>query len=284
MTTRKKDEPMGKAKRQRTSEESEDTSLEAQLECPICLKYPMMPPIRQCSNGHLLCDACSRKPQCRACPQCRSHPTNIRCLALEKAVGGLTLRCTHAELGCKMKIPYSEVAQHGSNCRYGPFKCIHCAEILKLPTVKVMEHFVGKHGIQVIKSKKFRAVDDMICSIQLEYKQNDFVNAHGWQDRIVQTHDESRSFLVRLLCQDDFYRFELFHLGVDEHCYPYLYELTLQGGSHKMCIQTYARQMRTMRNETSHHNQVISKRIANFAMKARGCEQDLVMGLSIRRA
>ena len=70
-----------------------------QLSCPVCLCSPLLPPARQCPNGHLLCDACSKQPACAKCPTCRSSPTNIRCLALEKVAGaeGITAPCPHCE-------------------------------------------------------------------------------------------------------------------------------------------------------------------------------------------
>ena len=52
-----------------------------QLECPVCIST-MIPPIRQCQNGHTICDTCSKSVD--KCVICRidGRPT-IRNLALE---------------------------------------------------------------------------------------------------------------------------------------------------------------------------------------------------------
>lgn len=84
------------------SESSRETKrvLLEQLSCPVCLCSPLLPPARQCPNGHLLCDACSKQPACAKCPTCRSAPTNIRCLALEKVAGaeGMSAPCPHCDI------------------------------------------------------------------------------------------------------------------------------------------------------------------------------------------
>jgi len=93
-----------------------------QLSCPVCLCSPLLPPARQCPNGHLLCDACSKQPACAKCPTCRSSPTNIRCLALEKVAGaeGITAPCPH----CEAEVPFSEYSEHTASCALRPTLCL----------------------------------------------------------------------------------------------------------------------------------------------------------------
>ena len=89
-----------------------------QLTCPVCLCGPLLPPVRQCPNGHLLCDACAKMPACAKCPTCRAAPTNIRCLAIEKwaSAAGLRAPCPH----CGEELPFSAVTEHTATCSARP--------------------------------------------------------------------------------------------------------------------------------------------------------------------
>lgn len=98
-------------------EEGERVLLD-QLTCPVCLCGPLLPPVRQCPNGHLLCDACAKMPACAKCPTCRAEPTNIRCLAIEKwaAAACLQAPCPH----CGDELSFSEVTEHTATCSSRP--------------------------------------------------------------------------------------------------------------------------------------------------------------------
>jgi len=50
------------------------TNTRAELECPVCLEE-MKPPRRiwQCSDGHIICDFCRKKPTVTCCPTCRKY-------------------------------------------------------------------------------------------------------------------------------------------------------------------------------------------------------------------
>merc|ERR1719498_710169 len=131
----------------------------------------MFPPIRQCPNGHVLCDSCSKKPQCRVCPQCRAHPTSIRCLALEKAAESLVLCCPFAESGCEKRCPYLEVEKHIEKCDFKPFKCParyggSCDVRLPVESSAMFNHFTTAHGI-VLEGDASEGAGGMI----LEYKE-----------------------------------------------------------------------------------------------------------------
>lgn len=273
-------EPVRNAKRQKTSEDS-NTGLMAQLECPICFVKPMMPPIRQCSNGHVLCDSCSRTPQCASCPQCRSHPTNIRCLALEKSVEGLEFECEHAKLGCDAVVPYNELANHLSTCRFRPFKCMYCNETLEMDHLKIVQHFVGKHDIQVVEQIAPKKATNALRDVQVKFKVHDLVNTNEWQDKIIKMHDGSASFLVRARCQDDHYRFIVLYcgVGVDIHN-PYDSTITFEGGRYKMCIQMPALSVSKARcSDVFSH--AVRRKVADVAMKSKGLEGDFVINVNI---
>ena len=118
----------GRTTRKRSREETEVATpdvheqtkrvLLEQLQCPVCMSGLLLPPVRQCPNGHLLCDPCSKQPACAKCPTCRSSPTNIRCLALEKVAeaSGLHAPCPH----CGISLPFGSFSEHTASCRARP--------------------------------------------------------------------------------------------------------------------------------------------------------------------
>jgi len=58
-------------------------------ECPVCLEL-LLPPTRimQCTNGHLVCEACEAKPELACCPTCRQEFTG-RATAMEQHLSTL---------------------------------------------------------------------------------------------------------------------------------------------------------------------------------------------------
>lgn len=52
------------------------TAVQDELECPICYEYMIDGPIRECIDGHVICQTCLAKyPQ--NCPQCLGPPAEI---------------------------------------------------------------------------------------------------------------------------------------------------------------------------------------------------------------
>ena len=93
------------------------------LECPVCYNT-MLPPIRQCSEGHNFCDKCCQRlmnsshDSARKCPSCRarlrcpvSRARNLEVWATESAV---EIECDHAP--CKERFPYGRFAEHKATC------------------------------------------------------------------------------------------------------------------------------------------------------------------------
>jgi len=53
------------------TDDSEDEDDGIKNECPICFEVPLPPThIYQCTNGHIYCGKCKRKPNMTKCPQC----------------------------------------------------------------------------------------------------------------------------------------------------------------------------------------------------------------------
>eukprot|EP00747_Dinoflagellata_sp_TGD_P182269 gnl/TRDRNA2_/TRDRNA2_36457_c0_seq1.p1 gnl/TRDRNA2_/TRDRNA2_36457_c0~~gnl/TRDRNA2_/TRDRNA2_36457_c0_seq1.p1 ORF type:complete len:284 (+),score=37.11 gnl/TRDRNA2_/TRDRNA2_36457_c0_seq1:95-946(+) len=131
-------------------ENGNDPELLKALECPVCLEGPMLPPLMQCKNGHVLCGNCRAKSACNVCPTCRVGAIDTRCLALEKlAQEKLKVCCLYKESGCDQVVAYSKAAEHAKDCQFRPIDCpcvTPCA--IKVPFKKesILAHFREHHA------------------------------------------------------------------------------------------------------------------------------------------
>jgi len=150
-------------------QKGDDTSNEllSLLECPVCMLCPMLPPIRQCPNGHILCDSCSATPACSSCPQCRQRPTNIRSLVLEQLAKGLDVKCNNAAVGCEAIVKYTDIRKHMAECEFQPFRCpwcqsfgSACQSMLTLDPDAITQHFIDAHKSRGRWNKILDRADD----------------------------------------------------------------------------------------------------------------------------
>ncbi|SPP87511.1 probable E3 ubiquitin-protein ligase sinah [Drosophila guanche] len=114
------------------------------LECPVCFGY-IMPPIMQCSRGHLICSGCRHK--LTLCPVCRVPMSNIRNIAMENVASKLFFPCKHSHCGCKLILTYSEKKRHEDDCEYRPFFCPYPDEKCEWegPLEDVFGHLIARH-------------------------------------------------------------------------------------------------------------------------------------------
>ena len=103
-------------------------------QCPVCFDYAM-PPVRQCSNGHIVCENC--KIKLNICPTCRErYDIEITNLILSKTCVGIQFPCRYKDDGCEEMFSAQEKRNHEKNdCMYMPVKC---------PTPRTECHFEGK--------------------------------------------------------------------------------------------------------------------------------------------
>lgn len=104
------------------------SALVSAFECPVCLD-PVMPPIAQCINGHLLCFPCRKKVS--MCPLCREHISNVRALAMEKVAEKLPYPCNYSDYGCPAKPILKDKPDHEKTCEFRPCACVFTAEACK---------------------------------------------------------------------------------------------------------------------------------------------------------
>lgn len=236
--TKRKERQDEKERRDETKEHkrpkgNSNASLLSQLECVVCFTSPIFPPIRQCPNGHVLCDACSKTEQCTTCPQCRAHPTNIRCLALEKAAEGLLLACPFAGQGCKQMCPYEDAGKHTKHCDFKPFKCPLkfggvCVAMLQANTEDMCGHIREHHNI----TTELVLGDWSPQGWVLVYEKCDVQLAgHGkkrcWKERMLSA--EGMHFLVSVQEHEGFYQVFVKCLAANCDCWT-LFDCTLTVG------------------------------------------------------
>ena len=93
-----------------------------QLECPVCYDY-IIPPVKQCIKGHLVCSSCFQKLVPPTCPTCRSNMSQERNFAVEKIANLLKYPCRYYISGCKETVLLPKKDFHERNCQYLLVKC-----------------------------------------------------------------------------------------------------------------------------------------------------------------
>ncbi|KAI5004276.1 hypothetical protein ZWY2020_031519 [Hordeum vulgare] len=90
------------------------------LECSGCCS-PLVPPIFQCTNGHITCLKCCADLKRSSCGLCALERTG--CHAWGRILGGLTMPCSFQEHGCTETIRFTEKLAHEESCLHAPCHC-----------------------------------------------------------------------------------------------------------------------------------------------------------------
>ncbi|XP_034251040.1 E3 ubiquitin-protein ligase SIAH2-like [Thrips palmi] len=126
----------------------------AQLECPVCVDT-MESPVRQCVNGHCVCNAC--RTRVSSCPLCRGPLSFSTHAALDLLARTLRLRCVHEQCTASIKVPDRET--HLLECQFnvGPCPLQPCP--WTGPFQRVPGHCLEQHPLQT----RTAALDDTVC-------------------------------------------------------------------------------------------------------------------------
>ncbi|KAJ8921086.1 hypothetical protein NQ315_015883 [Exocentrus adspersus] len=134
------------------------------FECPICTKY-IVPPIRQCCNGHSICQKCFDKIS--ICALCRGRKVEGRALVLERISSLLTFPCAYAEDGCDFRGPGDNIALHQSICAFSsvmcPLRFYECSWRGEKADVVVHCQTVHPQNFFFSSSKHFRSSRFCVC-------------------------------------------------------------------------------------------------------------------------
>ncbi|KAG5875002.1 hypothetical protein JTB14_003997 [Gonioctena quinquepunctata] len=114
--------------------------------CPICFTY-MMPPIRQCTQGHCFCIYCfNSTPNCEICGDPKS---NVPCLKLARMHALLNFPCKFEDEGCDFVGKGTGLGTHHIICRYKysptlcPLRFVNCRWRGK--KLKMLDHCREEH-------------------------------------------------------------------------------------------------------------------------------------------
>lgn len=103
------------------SSSSACSELASLFECPVCFDY-VLPPILQCQNGHLVCQAC--RQMITTCPTCRVQiSSNIRNLQMEKLASTVFFPCKYSNYGCNSQLLFKDKPPHEDTCSFRPYSC-----------------------------------------------------------------------------------------------------------------------------------------------------------------
>jgi len=131
------------------------------LECPVCFEIPRGGPIYGCTNGHHLCQSCSKRIQ--TCPVCKD--TNLKCrnvLAekmVEVALKDVPIKCKF--VGCDVHNVLGEISEHEKLC---PFRIVACPSFHRGacdwhgPLNEMVKHIKEKKCVQVVFDAKWHAM------------------------------------------------------------------------------------------------------------------------------
>lgn len=151
-----------------------DEAAAQHMECPVCMELPMLPPIRQCPNGHTLCDGCAA--QVGRCPTCTATPVNIRNLGMERLAESLRFSCKHAPL-CSRKVMYGELTAHAGICKFRPIRCpvfgAPCTSEVPMCIDVICEHLEHRHGFDIPAEPSGSATWRLLDPVTDEQKQWD---------------------------------------------------------------------------------------------------------------
>jgi len=122
------------------------------LTCPVCDKIST-PPVKQCSNGHIICSVCWQK--CLRCPICREKRRDIRALSVEQMAEGVSVDCEYKNDGCcDENIVYETLELHYDTCMYHRVQCCPidgCEEMISMNRKgELQEHIENVHEVMVI--------------------------------------------------------------------------------------------------------------------------------------
>ncbi|KAH9417110.1 E3 ubiquitin-protein ligase Siah1 [Dermatophagoides pteronyssinus] len=203
-----------------------NSELASLFECPVCFEY-ILPPILQCQNGHLVCQACRK--MITTCPTCRIQITsNIRNLQMEKVASSVFFPCKYSILGCKNQLLYQDKPGHEEVCGHKPYICPCPGTSCKWqgPIDQVMPHLMSQHkSITTLEGEDivFLATD---------------INLSGAVDWVMIQSCFSHHFMLVLEKQEKYGRQQFYAvvqiIGSEMQAENFIYRLELSGHKRRL--------------------------------------------------
>ncbi|XP_023336810.1 E3 ubiquitin-protein ligase Siah2 isoform X2 [Eurytemora carolleeae] len=204
------------------------------LECPVCARIAL-PPVMQCRNGHVTCNACRVKVQ--SCPMCREIDIDIRNLFAEKAITYMSIPCEYRSFGCRIEINFKDKEMHERQCRFRPYICPYIECDHKLAADAVVLHVSTAHREECRRSDGPEITASMILIGMY------FGGDGAWSPRVITCF--GRTFFDVALTRDRWLHHWVWLLGEEEESSNYLYEITAFKGNTKYVYGSEVSSLRT---------------------------------------
>jgi hypothetical protein len=145
------------------------------FECPICATLAISGPIRQCKNGHHICNTCASRVG--KCPSCKEK-IDIRNLQLENLRGATPFPCKNVDNGCKVELKLKYLKNHQEQCQQGLLPCVKGSCKEKMPMKDLISHLDSKHEYQ--KHTKCLTLKCTSAILHYRLKSIDFKGTLNW--------------------------------------------------------------------------------------------------------
>jgi len=208
------------------------------LECPVCARIAL-PPVMQCRNGHVTCNACRMKVQ--SCPMCREIDIDIRNLFAEKAITYMNIPCEYKSFGCRIEIHFKDKENHERGCHFRPYICPYIECDHKLAADAVVLHVSTAHREECRRSDGPEITASMILIGMY------FGGDGAWSPRVITCF--GRTFFDVALTRDRWLHHWVWLLGEEEEATQFLYEITAFKGNTKYVYGSEVSSLRTSDDE-----------------------------------
>lgn len=198
-----------------------DRKLLEDFECPLCLEY-MHPPIRQCREGHSMCDSCFFKVT--SCPVCRAPKSYTRSLSLEILQTRMAFPCRNRSNGCLRTYMGPYIMEHENSCPFSSVSCMlepvtNCD--WSGPVSAFLDHAKSSHP------------DNVFLNIENRIVCNDFLNesnnrTSNWFHNIFVSDGQVFKCVFDANYETGMMRWCIFYISLEGPSRDYIYEIIIE--------------------------------------------------------
>ena len=195
--------------------------LREMIECPVCLLVPRQRgPVPVCSNGHILCHACTDRIRLDAraagenakCPSCTFDLGNTTSLLASRLVERVEHECEHN--GCEQMIAFDQLVNHQMSCSFRKVLCPGSGKTCKnveMPLNKVEEHIkTCPDNLKPIQ------LNNAVVKLRMSERYKDSEETLLWGSHTFMVH--GKTFFMRKKREKHILHCETVMLGGAEEC------------------------------------------------------------------
>lgn len=233
---------------------SHDEQLAKAVECPVCLEIPRQGPINQCTNGHLICNACY--PKLTTCPVCKCvlAASATRCLLADLVLEFVPNTCKFHTHGCDKVLISKARKEHEVICPFREVQCpnLNCHTKVTLP--KLLEHTQTEHKFAVIES----GTGTGILAVKQEHFEPAAYEMVSWLPR--QLNFQGRNFFTcftRYPVQE-MWKAWVYFAGTPEEAEAFQYKLCIQSPAGEISFRAQVNSLDTSRQDVTKNGFVLT--------------------------